>query len=1141
MKAHCVTRTVRIAFCTMAACGSLWGGYVQDGLVLHYDAIDNAGVGVHSENPTEWVDLSGNGSDLALPSSGVTVGTDSITFAKVSASVSGVRDLGASNLTNFTLEVVARTDESFTPSASSRYFVYNNRIALLLRQIKYNKGLIGFCHFNPQYNAVYSKAVNPRCADWNNLPFIRNFHTYSVRVTASGGTIAIDSDLYQNPGSDIDGGQGSKSLNDILQIGSTACNFIYKSIRLYNRHLTEAEMRQNRREDALRFPPTADTDANRTTNVFSDALYLFRGARTGSDEPFHGTNSVPNALWAGTAEQPPADFGTILGPTSNIVVETMDVPCPYARKTLKDCHVLRFRQCAWEQSPGVTNASATIYRQAVNGNFTNMAPYSVVLRFMVDSALSSSSAIDLLYLGYGYSNECGLWLRLVGPETNMYVQAWHGSNADTFAGMTNRPMYRIERGKWIDLALTVSGDSLQNRLYYRTEDGELYEATASANIVKNKDSRQYVLSFGGESGTTGKAASSLSNFRGWYQQVAVWGRELSREEVMQALRDGCDEYDAVRVGIPNGGNCEFAGTGTVCGNDGRDWLGLTNALSAAGAGVKVLFDLPAGSVSMDREFRFAATPFFQSEATLRIQLNGLSIAEALNVQAGKTAVAAIPASYFRQDGNELEIVRTDGGNKTVEIDYIAVTSANAVQATSGEGSPDVYSEAYAWHSGVTDGDGDGLLFPRSKQIYKNGNSEVSVSSEFRDVLHCAIPGSAVHQWQKPSAMPASNYVVDVQNVVCPAAGRTLQGEPCLRFASPSYVNGSGNTVCTWGGLSQRAFAATNTTGYSVLLRVKLDGYIDQATQNAGIFGFGLNWTGKTGSQLSFMGAADNMSIRLTAGRTNLDFTETQSGAEANRLSSGKWIDIGYTASNGYFRVYTCTEGGTLVEHAMKSGGSGADGIPTATTSPVFIGALTSNAVIDSTSSLNGFRGSFHQLVLWPRTLTRDEMVMAMTWPKPDIFHLGVRNGLSHEFSGGSSTVTDAFLFHKASPSVITSGDTYTVEFDVDASDAAQSQLLSLAATPLSVGEAAFAVTLNGDDIANYDRVQSRVVTELVVASGSAAEIGIHHRHLRAGRNVLVLTRMDGNVGAFVMDAMSLGNGGRSVHVVERGGFSISFR
>ena len=35
--------------------------YVQRGLVAHWDALENAGAGVHDANATTWVDLTGNG------------------------------------------------------------------------------------------------------------------------------------------------------------------------------------------------------------------------------------------------------------------------------------------------------------------------------------------------------------------------------------------------------------------------------------------------------------------------------------------------------------------------------------------------------------------------------------------------------------------------------------------------------------------------------------------------------------------------------------------------------------------------------------------------------------------------------------------------------------------------------------------------------------------------------------------------------------------------------------------------------------------------------------------------------------------------------------------------------------------------
>lgn len=40
--------------------------YVQDGLIAHWDGIENVGYGLHDDNPTYWVDLTGGGADWIL-------------------------------------------------------------------------------------------------------------------------------------------------------------------------------------------------------------------------------------------------------------------------------------------------------------------------------------------------------------------------------------------------------------------------------------------------------------------------------------------------------------------------------------------------------------------------------------------------------------------------------------------------------------------------------------------------------------------------------------------------------------------------------------------------------------------------------------------------------------------------------------------------------------------------------------------------------------------------------------------------------------------------------------------------------------------------------------------------------------------
>ena len=48
--------------------------YVQDGLVAHWDGIENVGYGIHDDNATVWTDLTGNGWDVTLKSGAINNG-----------------------------------------------------------------------------------------------------------------------------------------------------------------------------------------------------------------------------------------------------------------------------------------------------------------------------------------------------------------------------------------------------------------------------------------------------------------------------------------------------------------------------------------------------------------------------------------------------------------------------------------------------------------------------------------------------------------------------------------------------------------------------------------------------------------------------------------------------------------------------------------------------------------------------------------------------------------------------------------------------------------------------------------------------------------------------------------------------------
>ena len=270
MKAHQV-----VCEAAMFAVMGAFGAYVTDGLVLRYDAIDNAGAGVHSDAPSVWSDLSGNGHDLTLPGSGLTVGADTITFDHVSGTVSGVSCLTAASGTNLTLEVVCAADESFDATlTSARMLASNPRISLYFRQVGAN-GLVGGVYYDGA-NRQFCGAPVRRC-DWNSKQFICRFHTYSLWTKSNGGSIAVDGSEYAALQSSFY--NAATDLTDVLTVGSATARYKIKSVRLYSRQLTVAEAAQNAAEDETRFSIKPAVDANGNVNAFDDAAFYFRSAR----------------------------------------------------------------------------------------------------------------------------------------------------------------------------------------------------------------------------------------------------------------------------------------------------------------------------------------------------------------------------------------------------------------------------------------------------------------------------------------------------------------------------------------------------------------------------------------------------------------------------------------------------------------------------------------------------------------------------------------------------------------------------------------------------------------------------------------------------------------------------------------------
>ncbi|MBQ6328954.1 MAG: hypothetical protein IJI35_08075, partial [Kiritimatiellae bacterium] len=856
----------KISLCSFAAVLAstcAFGAYVTDGLVLRYDAIDNAGVGTHSDSPTVWADLSGNNHDLTLPASGMTVGADTMTFDHVSGSVSGVSCLAdPSGTPNLTLEVVCAADETLdTTLTSARMLAANPRISLYFRQVGVQH-VVGGVYYDGSKRQFAGAPVR-RCG-WNSKQFICRFHTYSLRTKSSGGSVAVDGSEFAALQTSFY--NAAESLTDTLTVGMNTALYKIKAVRLYSRYLTEAEAAQNAAEDEARFSIKPAADANGNANAFDDAAFYFRAARQNSSANLD-QYEFANALYVGSAADPAGDILTHAGSSwSNIGVGTMDVPAPYAGKTLKNRSVLHFKQPYKSGYEGSVAYSSTItLNQPVAA--TNKASYTVMLRFKVESRMkpNDTEAIYLLRLGYGYSAESGLDLQLCGPDDDLYVQALHGSNVDAFRDMQGDSAKTLKVGEWVDMAITVNGRV--NRLYYKTESGTWYEGMRDVDVVLTKNTGElYKLILGGyaQSGAYYVTTAGQNHaFRGWYQQVAVWGRALSRDEVLNAFRDGCAEGDDWKVGVANDMSLEFAGSGAATLETVNDWRNMKGDLAAANASVNVNFDLDAATFAKTRTFKFKTTSVSAS-GSLSLSVNGRTVAENVASTAGQSAVVTVSGGFFAPGANTLTVTRTDANSEKMEIDCMSLGVA--------EGDIPV--------SSVVDGD----PFGGSYRWYRHDGEA------FCDVLRTAYPNSSAHKWTVNG--PSDNIVHTTADVVCPYRGVTLPGEDCMYFRQESYTNANGVIYGKGGCMYASIFPISNTVAYTAFARFKIDSFQNPTNCRAQVFGTGYEWTNSRGMCLTLQGTnPENLYVYLSGGKTNFAITDPQSGEAKNRLAQGKWIDI----------------------------------------------------------------------------------------------------------------------------------------------------------------------------------------------------------------------------------------------------------
>lgn len=234
--------------------------YIKDGLILHYDAINNTGAG-HSNNTTTWKDLSGSGNDGKLYNIG---GTSTSGWESDGLVLDGIDDYVTADITStpdVTIEVVAKVKkemkESYCGIAGWQHWTTDiPRIGIHRTGEKFtffstdNKESNGSrIDYDISYEIINCVTLVSSASEKKFTNFINGIKTGELS-NANVATLPTQH-LF---------GIGDYANGNHEYVGARPLNGIIYNVRVYNRALTDEEILKNHEIDKQRYQIVDDTD-----------------------------------------------------------------------------------------------------------------------------------------------------------------------------------------------------------------------------------------------------------------------------------------------------------------------------------------------------------------------------------------------------------------------------------------------------------------------------------------------------------------------------------------------------------------------------------------------------------------------------------------------------------------------------------------------------------------------------------------------------------------------------------------------------------------------------------------------------------------------------------------------------------------
>ena len=429
--------------------------------------------------------------------------------------------------------------------------------------------------------------------------------------------------------------------------------------------------------------------AHGATNVFNDAVFWFRGGKDLNGDGYMqkgeffddlnaDDNGRANHQMSMASDQYTGQYNSQF--KGNAVIQEEDVVFPaLGTNFVKNMQVLHIADTA------VTAGGKQYFfpfdvkpRELFAGeNISN--EYTVVSRIRLDynSALSTTC---LMKLGYDSAQKKGMWLGFgaLNDKKCRRIAVQRTPNSDGTDSVNLFNLY-VPTNTWVDLAVVVGGGRLRVGIamphtseFHGDNSTIAFDQTAmwtdNCTILDDENYRFFCKD--GQENFAGASDTDKSAFIGSVQQMAIWKRALTDQEVMEAF--GMPRPALLRIGLDNDVSNEFRGVRSDAAQtieqtiDGlASWQNVANTMNA-GDTWTVNFNALRDEAGLPQIFSIHALP---DSAIARIEpkLNNQSLGEMRIARNGR-AFWPVPKNLITNGVNTLEIKRRDNGGGTFKLD-----------------------------------------------------------------------------------------------------------------------------------------------------------------------------------------------------------------------------------------------------------------------------------------------------------------------------------------------------------------------------------------------------------------------------------------------------------------------------------------